>query len=315
MPLSPEECARIMAHLELGISMRRTARMVGVTLRTVFKVKQRYEETGNHLRRPCNGRPRCTTAIEDRYIASTILRNRHLNAVQVQQQLLLMRDDYISEDTVRRRLAKVNLKPYRPANAPKLEAGHRVNRLRYARDHVQWGEEEWAKVLFTDESRFSLFTHDGRRKVYRRPGERYAQACFAERVQYGGGSVHVWAGISSEGRTELVAIENGTLTGVRYAQEILNEYAGPYLVNMGDGSILMQDNARPHTAQVVQEYIQEVGINLMAWPSRSPDLNPIEHAWDELGRLVRRRRRPPVTLNDLKQALMEEWENIFEHRL
>lgn len=244
-----------------------------------------------------------------------MLRNRHLNAVEVQQQLLQTRRDYISESTVRRRLLEANLKPYRQANGPKLETGHRVARLRYAREHIQWGEEEWARVLFTDESRFSLFTSDGRRRVYRRPGERYIQACFTERVQYGGGSVHVWAGISSEGRTELVSIENGTLTGERYAQEILNEYAGPYLVNMGEGSMLMQDNARPHTARIVQEYIQEVGISLMAWPSRSPDLNPIEHAWDELGRLVRSRRPAPTTLRALKQALMEEWENIPQNRL
>ncbi|KOB49322.1 Transposase [Operophtera brumata] len=53
-----------MPFLELGISMRRTARMVGVTLRTVQKVKRRYEETGNHLRRPGNGRPRCTIVPE-----------------------------------------------------------------------------------------------------------------------------------------------------------------------------------------------------------------------------------------------------------
>lgn len=122
------------------------------------------------------------------------------------------------------------------------------------------------------------------------------------------GSVHVWAGISLEGRTELVAIENGTLMGVGYANEILNEYAGPYLVNMGNGSIHMQDNARPHAAQYVQKYIQEVGINVMAWPSRSPDLNQIEHAWDELGRSVRQCRPPPVTIRDLRQALMEEWD-------
>lgn len=315
MPLSPEDSARIMTFLELGISMRRTARMAGVTLRTVQNVKRRYEETGNHLRRPCNGRPRCTSTREDRYIVSTVLRNRHINAVEVQQQLLQTRMDYISDSTVRRRLAEANLKPRRPASGPKLERGHCVARLQYAREHLHWDEEEWLRVLFTDESRFSLYTSDGRRNVYRRPGERYIQACFSERVQYGGGSVHVWAGISAEGRTELVAIENGTLTGERYAQEILNEYVGPYLANMRDGSMLMQDNARPHTARVVQEYIREVGISVMAWPSRSPDLNPIEHAWDELGRRVRSRRPAPTTLRALKQVLIEEWENIPQHRL
>ncbi|KOB64268.1 Transposable element Tcb2 transposase [Operophtera brumata] len=110
-----------MTFLELGISMRRTARMVGVTLRTVQKVKRRYEETGNHLSRPGNGRPRCTSAREDCYVVSTALKNRHLNAVEVQQQLLQTRKDYISDSTVRRRLAEANLKPRRPASGPILE--------------------------------------------------------------------------------------------------------------------------------------------------------------------------------------------------
>ncbi|KOB64414.1 Transposable element Tcb2 transposase [Operophtera brumata] len=104
-----EECARIMTFLELGISMRRTAIMVGLTLRTVQKVKRRYEETGNNLRRPGNDRPSCASTREDRYIVSTVLRNLHLNAVKVKQQLLQTRTDYISDSTVRRRLAEANL--------------------------------------------------------------------------------------------------------------------------------------------------------------------------------------------------------------
>ncbi|KOB67674.1 Transposable element Tcb2 transposase [Operophtera brumata] len=109
--------------------MRRTARMVGVTLRTVQKVKRRYEETENHLRRPGNDRPRCTSAREDHYVVSTVLRNCHLNAVEVQQQPLQTRRDYISDSTVRRRLAEANLKPRRPATGSKLEREHRVTRL------------------------------------------------------------------------------------------------------------------------------------------------------------------------------------------
>ena len=43
-----------------------------------------------------------------------------------------------------------------------------------------------------------------------------------------------------------------------------------------------------------------------AWPSHSPDLNPIEHIWDELGR-VRQQVNPPQMLGDLEHALVEQW--------
>lgn len=301
--------------LEDGRSQRLTARTVGVTLSTVQRVLLRFHETGSNLRRSGTGRARCTTAREDRYMVSTILRNRFLTAVDVRNHHVRAGGNNLSTDTVRRRLAEANLKPLRPANGPKLERHHRQSRLRYCREHENWSLDDWSRVMFSDESRFCLYKHDGRKKVYRRPGERYNQACMEEKIPYGGGSVHVWAGISSESRTELVVIENGTLTARRYVTEILNEYVGPFLVEMGENAVFMQDNARPHTAQIVFDYLQEVGITRMEWPARSPDLNPIEHAWDELGRRVRQRNPPPITLRDMKLALIEEWQNIPQHRL
>lgn len=315
MSLTPEECTRILTMLEDGRSQRDTARMVGVSLSTVQRVLQRFQETGSNLRRPGTGRRRCTTAREDQYLVTTMLRNRFLTGVELRNQFVRLGGSNPSAWTVRRRLAEGNLKPLKPANGPKLEREHRIARQSYAREHLNWTLEDWSRVMFTDESRFMLYKHDGRHRVYRRPGERFQQACIEEKVAYGGGSVHVWAGISAESRTELVLIENGTLTARRYVEEILNEYVGPFMANMGENPVFMHDNARPHTAAIVTDYLQEVGITRMEWPARSPDLNPIEHAWDELGRRVKRRIPPPITLRELKLALVEEWGNIPQNRL
>ncbi|GBM50427.1 hypothetical protein AVEN_207081-1 [Araneus ventricosus] len=46
----------------------------------------------------------------------------------------------------------------------------------------------------------------------------------------------------------------------------------------------------------------------MAWPARSPDLNPIAHVWDILGRRIAGHRVHPGTLHDLQRALLQEWE-------
>ncbi|CAH2086760.1 unnamed protein product [Euphydryas editha] len=104
--------------------------------------------------------------------------------------------------------------------------------------------------MFSDESRFYLYTHEGSKRVYRRPGELYKQSCIKENLPYGGGSVHVRAGISSERRTELVMIENGISTGERYITEILNDNVCPFFVNMGENAVFMQDNARSHRAKI-----------------------------------------------------------------
>ena len=71
---------------------------------------------------------------------------------------------------------------------------------------------------------------------------------------YCGGSVMVWGRISFAGKTRLV-VTNGTLNAQRYRDEILDHVAIPYIQNMGVGSILPDDNARPHTARIVQEHL------------------------------------------------------------
>ncbi|GFV47870.1 uncharacterized protein TNCV_3414871 [Trichonephila clavipes] len=48
------------------------------------------------------------------------------------------------------------------------------------------------------------------------------------------------------------------------------------------GAIYQQDNARPHTARLSQQCLQ--GYDVLPWPARSPDLSPIEHVCDALGR-------------------------------
>ena len=51
-------------------------------------------------------------------------------------------------------------------------------------------------------------------------------------------------------------------------------------------------------------------INTMDWPACSPDLNPIEHVWDKLGRAVRKRLTIHSILLNLRQLLLEEWVRI-----
>ncbi|KAI3356009.1 hypothetical protein L3Q82_017280 [Scortum barcoo] len=96
----------------------------------------------------------------------------------------------------------------------------------------------------------------------------------------------VWGGISLGGRTALHVLARGSLTAIRYRDEILRPLVRPYAGAVGPGFLLMQDNARPHVAGVCQQFLQDEGIDAMDWPARSPDLNPIEHIWDIMSRSI-----------------------------
>ncbi|GFX08987.1 transposable element Tcb2 transposase [Trichonephila clavipes] len=79
---------------------------------------------------------------------------------------------------------------------------------------------------------------------------------------------------------------------------------------MGAEFLFMDDNARPHRANIVDECLQSEDITRMDCPACSPDLNPIEHVWDMLGRRIAACQPPPTCLPELRRALLDEWCNI-----
>ena len=72
----------------------------------------------------------------------------------------------------------------------------------------------------------------------------------------------------------------------------------------------MQDNAHPHVVRIVTEYLDTVGIRRLPWPAHSPDLNLIEHIWDNLKRRIRSRTSLPTTIRELEDAVLMELNNI-----
>ncbi|GFS85570.1 DDE_3 domain-containing protein [Trichonephila clavipes] len=107
----------------------------------------------------------------------------------------------------------------------------------------------------------------------------------------------VWGGIAYDSRSPLIGVR-GTLTGQRYVDDILRPHVGPFL-NWLTGAIFQQDNARPHTARVAQDFLRH--FQTLPWPARSPDLSPVEHVWDQL-----KRQMPSChSVHDLELALKD----------
>jgi hypothetical protein len=70
---------------------------------------------------------------------------------------------------------------------------------------------------------------------------------------------------------------------------ITNPIILPFLQQRNFEHVFQHDNERCHVARVCQDFLNQNHIRVLPWAALSPDLSPIEHLWDELGRRVRHR--------------------------
>ncbi|GFW80356.1 transposable element Tcb2 transposase [Trichonephila clavipes] len=97
-----------------------------------------------------------------------------------------------------------------------------------------------------------------------RPGEQYNSPHTVLHHTARTAGVMVWGAIAYDSRSTLIVMR-GTLTGQRYVDGILRPHVGSFLNGL-PGAIFQQDNARPHTARVAQDFLRH--FQTLPWPAR-----------------------------------------------
>ncbi|GFU36615.1 transposable element Tcb2 transposase [Trichonephila clavipes] len=241
--------------------------------RIIGKLEEGRSVTRTAIRGFSSGRPRGTTPADDRYIVLQARRNRRQTAGEIARHTTQATGRPISRFTVARR----------------LHGGVCLHDALY------------------DESRFSLSSDSHRILIWRERGSRNHPSNIIERDRYGGRGVLVWGGIMLGSRTDLHIFDAGSVNGTRYCNEILLPYVRLFRGAMGLQFLFMDDNVPCHRTVADEQLLESEDIERMNWPARSPDLNPIEHVWDFLGRRLAARVLPPVTIRELRLALQDEW--------
>ena len=278
----------VIGRLHVGQLQHEVARTLNVNQSTISRLWNRFQQTGSPNDHPRSGRPCIATPGQDCYIWVFYLRNRTVSASTTAVGIPGLRR--ISLQTVRNWLRQHDIRPRRPYFGAVLTPLHRRKRVLWCNILRGWTFRNWCRIWFSDESRFLLQKRDGRIRVYRRRNEHFTSSCVQEVDSYCGGSVMMLAVISNDTKTELVHVP-GNLTAVRYKDEILQ----PHLMHVVDRQreLFQQDNPRPHTARLTRDYLEQNNINVLPWPSKSLDLNPIGHIWDNLDKRVRQCQPPP----------------------
>ncbi|GFY21719.1 HTH_Tnp_Tc3_2 domain-containing protein [Trichonephila clavipes] len=151
------ECLSSIKHVvSEGRSVTSVAAEFRIAHSIVSRLWRQFLTTGTHIRGFSSGRPRGTTPADDRYIVLQARRNRRQAAGEIARHTTQAIGRPISRFTVTKRLHGGGLFARRPVRCVRLTPAHRRRRSLWCREHRNWRDNEWGRVLFTDESRFSL---------------------------------------------------------------------------------------------------------------------------------------------------------------
>jgi hypothetical protein len=120
--------------------------------------------------------------------------------------------------------------------------------------------------------------------------------------------------ITHDCKLDLVTIQ-GNLTGDQYIRDVLQLVVVPNWDNhpLATRPVYMDDNARFHRSRAVTgTYLHREAVTSVPWSGMSPDLNPIDHIWDMIGRRMHAREPPVQNIRQLEAALHREWQQLSQ---
>ncbi|ORD99530.1 TCB1 [Hepatospora eriocheir] len=169
-------------------------------------------------------------------------------------------------------------------------------------------KDYWRQILWSDETKINVFGSDGRIYVRRERGNRYLKKYLTPTVKHDKVNIKLWGCFSYNGVGRLEIIK-GNMDVIMYTK-ILKKNLKKSAKDLGldENFVFHQDNDPKHTAKITDDWFEKNDINVLDWPSQSPDLNLIKNHWQYLK--LRVHERLAKSVKDLEEKVIEEWYKI-----
>ena len=267
---------RIKARYEELKCFRAVARIFAVHHITVKRVVQNLHK-GEESQA---GAPRKTTKRDEskmrRAVARISSQGQRVTARKVQSECNL---DMVCLRTVQNRLHELGMKFGKASRNIGHTQAKIDSRLAFCRSALTH-PERFRSVIWTDEKRFNSDGPDSW-SSWMPAGKQLVR----NRRQQGGPAIQVW-GMLIPGPL-LVVFELPPRGDSTHFMDFMTEQVLPAIRDLvGDDFILQQDRAPTHTSAYSLQRFAESGVELLDWPSRSPDLNLIENCWSMIASIV-----------------------------
>lgn len=307
--LTPSERVAIYNRREGNEKLVDIAKDYSISPEGVRKIHKRLKERGNAENVKRSGRKRLTTARQDRQILIEVKKDPNIRAKELKENLNLN----ISITSIKSRIHESGLKGRVSRKKPYISPQNMKKRLAFAKQYVDQPMDFWKTIIWSDESKFEFVSNKRRKYVWRKDGEAFKHKFLKPSIKHGRGSIMVSGCFSFHGVGRL-AFVNGILNGQKYVDLLINNlFMSINDLKMENNYVFQQDNDPKHTSRKAKEFFESQRIPVLPWLSQSPDINPIEHLWDEIDRLIPKNRRNNKQC--FQEAIMDVWENIPKEKL
>jgi len=291
------------------------------TRQSIYNLTRKIKKTGSTDRKSGSGRSKSVSTDENKDAVEELIQSQDNEPGTHRSQRQIAQDLSISRSSVQRIVKGLKLKAYK-----RIRTSHRDCNVRQRRKtrckslYDRLSTEDVRKIVFTDEKDFTLEvaknTQNDRVYGFRKkeidPSRLYHETSrFSKKVM-------VSAGISWEGKTQIHFIN--TKTAKVNSESYIN------LLNNGllpdcrrlypdEDYIFQQDGAPSHTSRLTQNHLEQNTPNFIKkneWPPQSPDCNPMDYSiWDSLSQKVYSGRNTKFTETELKEKIIEAWDDIL----
>lgn len=294
--------------LQKGYSCGQVAKKLPIGLTTVSKIRNMY---CSDLEKHKGGRPRLFTERAERRIVRQITSGEHDTAAAVHRELVKEKGMQLNVKTVKRALRRAGLKAIVKVKKPTLSRKHRRDRLEFAHKYKSWTVKDWKRVIWSDETKINLWGSDGRKWCWKTPGAALQPHNVQLTLKNGGGSIMIWGCMTAKGLGNMAKIE-GNMDAELYCKILDEDLIGTFeWFGMDKDKMIFQHDKDPkHTAKKTKTWLENEKIQVLDWPAQSPDLNPIEHLWDNLKRRLASYERQPSAIWELWERVQDEWNEI-----